>query len=457
VDVVVRLLAKREEWNMESKTKSLVSQSHTPTTANKETRAEAESKSVARKGTFAVLRVPSFAWYLAGTTFSNAAQWVQGVTLSWLVYDLTSSGTSLGTLNLVRSIATVGLAPIAGVAVDRLPRRGLLYATSIWLFSLSFVLGLILLGNPTVVWPLFLFSLLGGVGQAVSMPLRQTIVFSIVPRSQAPSAVALVHTGWAVMRSIGPAIGGFLLLWFGPAGNFFVQAGAYALVTLTIVKLNLPPGKSNAQKAKIRGSFSEGLQYILSEPTTLAFVLMGWVLPLFIIPNFSALPPIYAKDVFHGGPDTLGTLLSAVGIGGIVGGFVTASLGKLERRGLVQLASLLFLGLTFIAFAVSTELWMGLVLMGLAGFFEMIYLTTNATLLQLSIPDELRGRVTGITSLRSGLMPVGAFIAGIGADLVGPRTMTLILGGITAAIAVIVYLASPLVREYRLSQALEQS
>jgi MFS family permease len=416
---------------------------------------ETGPRSVARDGPFAVLGVPSFAWFLVGTTLTNAAQWIQSVTLSWLVYDLTSSGTMLGTLNLVRSIATLGLATFAGVAIDRLPRRGLLYATSIWLCAISFGFGLVLLGNPTFVWPLFLFSFLGGVGQAVSMPLRQTVVFSIVPRSLAPSAVALVQTGWAVMRSLGPAIGGFMLLWFGPAGNFFVQAGAYALVALTIIKLNLPYAKPSVEQAKARGSFREGWKYVISEPTTLAFMLMSWVLPLFVIPNFNALPPIYAKDVFSGGPDTLGTLLSAVGVGGIVGGFVTASLGKLDRRGLLQLASLLLLSLSFIALAISAQLWVALVCMALAGFFEMIYLTTNTTLLQLSIPDALRGRVTGIASLRSGLTPVGAFIAGIGADLVGPRTMTLIFGGMIGAIAVIVYLASPLIREYRLSQAMD--
>jgi predicted MFS family arabinose efflux permease len=257
------------------------------------------------------------------------------------------------------------------------------------------------------------------------------------------------------MRSIGPAIGGFLLLWFGPAGNFFVQAGAYVLVALTIVKLKLPYERPAAKHAQPHGSFVEGWKYVISHPTTLAFLLMGWVLPLFIIPNFSALPPIYAKDVFEGGPDTLGTLLSAVGVGGIIGGFVTASLGKLERRGLLQLASLLLLGLSFMAFAVSTKLWMAILFIALAGFLEMFYLTTNQTMLQLSIPDKLRGRVTGIVSLSSGLMPVGAFIAGIGADLVGPRTMTLIFSGVLVAIAVIVYLASPIIREYRLSQALE--
>jgi len=424
----------------------------------------AEPEPELRSGPFAALHAPSFAWYLAGTTLTNSAQWVQSVTLSWLVYDLTSSGTALGTVNLMRSIATLGLAPLVGVAIDRLPKRRLLYGTSIWLCAVSLGFGLALLwGDLLVVWPLFLYSLLGGIGQAFSMPLRQTVVFSIVPRRLAPGAVALVQTGWAVMRSLGPAIGGFLLLWFGPAGNFLVQAGAYALVTLTILKLRLPYENLRADEthagtqtaAKAGGGFREGLKYILSEPTTLAFLLLSWVLPLFIIPNFNALPPIYAKDVFEGGPDTLGTLLSAVGIGGIVGGFVTASLGKLERRGMVQLVSLLLLGLSFVAFAFATELWTGLILMALAGFFEMIYLTTNSTLLQLSIPDALRGRVTSVTSLRSGLTPVGAFVAGIGADLVGPRTMTLIFSAIIVVIAVTVYLFAPIVREYRLSVAME--
>ena len=287
------------------------------------------------------------------------------------------------------------------------------------------------------------------------MPLSQTVVFTIVPRSLAPNAVALVQTGWAVMRSIGPAIGGFLILWFGPAGNFFVQAGAYALVSFTIFKLNLPGDKLEAQKARSRGSVREGLAYIASNATTRAFLLMSFVLPLFIIPNFNALPPIYAKDVFAGGPETLGLLLSAIGVGGIAGGFLTASLGRQDRRGLLQLAALLLLSFSLIGFALSTVLWSALVFMALAGFFEMIFLTTNMTLLQLSIPDSLRGRVTGIVSLRSGLMPVGAFIAGIGADLVGPQTMTLVLGGITGTIAVIVFFASPIIREHRLSKAME--
>ena len=322
------------------------------------------------------------------------------------------------------------------------------------MFAISFGFGIVLLVDSTVVWPLFLFSFLGGIAQAVSIPLRQTLVFSIVPRSLAPSAVALVQTGWAVMRSIGPAIGGFLILWVGPAGNFFVQAVAYALVAVTILKLNLPNRGIDVARSKQSGGFREGWDFIKEHPITRAFLFMGWVLPLFIIPNFGALTPIYAKDVFSGGPETLGLLLSAIGIGGILGGFLTASLGQLDRRGLLQLASLLLTSLSLIAFALTTSLWVAFVCFVFAGFFEMIYLTTNQTLLQLSIPDDLRGRVTGIVSLNAGLFPVGALIAGVGADLVGPQVMTLLLSGSAAVLAIIVFFASPTIRNYSLSAEL---
>jgi predicted MFS family arabinose efflux permease len=286
------------------------------------------------------------------------------------------------------------------------------------------------------------------------MPLRQTIIFVLVPRSLAPSAVALVQTGWAVMRSLGPAIGGFLILWVGPQGNFFVQAGAYALVALTILKLNFPPERSTLSGGAARGNLMDGLNYVIKEPTTRAFLLMGWVLPLFIIPNYSALPPIYAKDVFGGGPDTLGALLSAVGIGGIFGGFVSAMLSRFERRGLIQLASLLLLSLSLIGVGLTSVFWISLLCLAVSGFFEMIYLTSNQTLLQLSIPDALRGRVTGIVTLNMGLMPIGALIAGVGADFFGPQVMTLILSSIAGLIAVIVYFFSPTIRDYRLSTAM---
>ncbi len=394
------------------------------------------------------MKRPNFTWFLGGTTLTNAAQWIQGVTLNWLIFDITSSGTILGLLNLVRSFATVGLAPIAGVAIDKIDRKKLLYVTSTWLLIITLAFGLALLGNPKIILLLFLFSFLGGVAQAISNPLRQTLVFSVLPRHLVPTGVALVQTGWAVMRSIGPALGGYLILWVGPAGNFFVQAGAYALVLLTILKLNLPFAQQETESTGSKDSLLEGWKYVKSHRDTRNFILMSMMLPLLIIPNFNALPPIYAKNVFNGGPDTLGLLLSAIGVGGIVGGIFVASLGKFKRRGLLQIIALLLISVAFFGVSLSTHLATTMIFMAIAGFCEIIFITSNTTLIQLSIPDEVRGRVMGIVTLRAGITPLGGVFAGFSADLIGPRYTTMVFAALIALIAIAILVSSPHIRNH---------
>jgi MFS family permease len=406
-------------------------------------------------GTFAALRQPSFGLFLLGATLSNAGQWIQQVTLGWLVYDLTGSGTALGTVNLVRSSAGVVMAPVAGIVTDRVNRRLLMLGSSLWLFTITFTLALLLSFGWIEVWYLFVFAALAGAAQTFDRPIRQVATFDLVPRAVAPNAVALLQTGWSVTRLLAPALGGVLLLWFGPAGNFFVQAAAYVLIAVSIIWIRFPsrPVSSRRHGAARRG-LGAGLAYAFHEPTTRTFLLMGWVLPLFIIPTFSALPPIYAKDVFHGGPETLGLLMASVGLGGIAGGVFAASLGSFERRGLVQLSSLAGTGLALIAFALSPTLWLALPMLSLAGAFETVFITTNQTLLQLSVPDDMRGQVSSVVSLNVAIGPIGAIFAGTGADLVGPHTITVVLSAIAVAITLAAYPRSKTIREYRLSQAL---
>jgi MFS family permease len=194
---------------------------------------------------------------------------------------------------------------------------------------------------------------------------------------------------------------------------------------------------------------------VAKERSTRTFMLMGFLLPLFIIPIYTVVPPIYAVDVFHGGPEVLGFLLSSVGVGGIAGGVVVTLLGRVERRGLIQAGSLFLTGLTLIGFAFSTTLPVALVMFALSGFFEMIFLTTNQTLLQLSIPDNLRGRVTAVVNLNVVLNPLGGLVAGAGSDLFGgPKIITIALAGTAAVIAVLAYFGSSTIRNYRMSHAI---
>jgi len=409
-------------------------------------------------GPLASFRIRNFRFLITGTTLSNAAQWIQQVTLNWLVYDMTGSGTILGSINLVRAVATLGIIPIAGLLIDRLNRKMLMMMTNGWLFIITFVLGLLLILGQAHISFIFVFVFLGGLSQAVDMSLRQVVIFDLVPREYTPNAVALVQTGWGLMRSIGPAIGGYLILFIGAGGNFLVQASAYVLIAFSIMQIQFPVKKQGNVPSSPLRNIKEGLQYAIKQRVTRTFMMMGWILPLFIIPNFVALPAIYAKDVFHGGPGTLGILLASIGLGSFIGGLFTASLGRFERRGLLQLVALFLLCLSLIGFAFSTELWQALGLLAISGFFEMIFLTTNQTLLQLSIPDHIRGRVTSVVNLNSALSPLGSFLAGVGSDLMGgPKWVTVILCGIAAGIAILVLIFSKTVRDYNLSREISSN
>jgi ENTS family enterobactin (siderophore) exporter len=197
------------------------------------------------------------------------------------------------------------------------------------------------------------------------------------------------------------------------------------------------------------------MRYVAKERVTRSFVFLGFILPLFTTPIVTILPPIYAVKVFHGGADVLGILLASIGVGGIFGGVVTAYLSRLERWGLVQLVSIFLLSLSLLAFAFSTKLWVALLFLSLGGFFEVISIATNQILLQLSITDDLRGRVTSVITLNAALGILSGLVAGVGSDLLGgPKIITIVFAGTAAIMCIIVLLASSTVRNYRLSQGI---
>jgi MFS family permease len=409
-------------------------------------------------GTFASLRIHNFRMLFAGTTLSNAAQWIQQIALSWLIYDITGSGTILGTVNLIRSIASLSMIPVAGILIDTIKRRNLMMINNTWLLVVTAGFGLLLLLGFDQMIYVFLFAILGGVVGTIDNTLRQVIMFDLLPRYLTPNGMALIQTGWSLMRSFGPTLGSFILLWLGAGGNFMVQAGAYVLIIFTILKIRFPEKiTTTTEKSSPLKNIKDGMRYIKNERVTRTIMMMGFVLPLLIIPTFTVLPPIYAVEIFGDeSGKVLGFLMASVGLGGIFGGFVTASLGHMERRGLLQLGSLFFLSLSLVGFALSKVLIVSLLFLVLAGFFEIIFLTTNQTLLQLSIPDDLRGRVTSVVNLNMVLQPLGGLIAGAGSDLLGgPKMITIVMAGLAALVVVIILFISPTIRNYRLSQAIK--
>ena len=429
-----------------------------PDSAQKRTIPEAvvvSSDSNLKVGTFASLRIRNFRLLLIGHMLSVAGQWIQQLTINWLVYNMTGSGTILGSINMVRTVSSLGMIPAGGVLIDRVNRRNLMVMTNIWMLIIALGLGFILLTGHTQIYYLFIFAALAGIMQTLHNNLRQVAVFDLVPREVTPNAVPLLLTGGGIMRSFGPAVGGFIILWFRPAGNFFIQAGAYALIAITIMQLKWPARTFTSVKSSPLQNIREGIKYVAKERVTRTFMLMGFILPFLTVPITTILPPIYVKDVFHGGPEILGIMLAPIGVGGIFGGIFTASLARVERRGMLQLAALLLHSMCLVMFAFSTKLWVAMIYLGLGGFFEAIFLTTNQTLLQLSIPDDLRGRVISIVNLSTALAFLGGLVAGVGSDIFhGPKMISIILAGIAAGLAILIFLFSPTVRNYRLSHGI---
>ncbi|MBN2240538.1 MAG: MFS transporter [Dehalococcoidales bacterium] len=409
-------------------------------------------------GTFSSLKYTNFRYLFAGTTLSNASQWLIQVTLSWLVYDITGSGTMVGTANMLRSVSALIMIPFAGILIDRLSHRKILLINNSWMFTLTLTMALLLIfGYDNMVFVLA-FSFLAGFARTIDNALRQVLVFGLLPRTHTPNGMALIQTGWSLMRSFGPAIGGFLLAWSGAGGNFLIQTSLYVLILITIMRIKFPERKVAQVDASPIENIKEGLRYIKKERTIQVFMVLGFTLPLLVVPIYTILPPIYAAEVF-GDPSgtTQGLLMAAVGVGGIFGGFVTASLGSFERRGLLQIGAMFMVGMSLIGFALSDTLPLSLLFLALSGFFEIIFLVTNQTMMQLAIPDEIRGRVTSVVNLNMAINPLGNMAIGIGSDLLGgPKGITIVFSCILAAVMILFLVFSSTVRNYRLSKAMNK-
>lgn len=420
-----------------------------------------DSKLSGGLGTFQAFQYRNYRFLWIGDLFTAAAQWIQQTSVSWVVYDMTGSGSVLGAINAMRLIPTLLISPIAGVATDRLHRNRIIATSQLAMFFMTFILAIGLAFDVVEIWHLFVFTLLIGVAQTFNMPARQTFVFDLVPRNVIPNAVALSWLAFSLARSIGPALGGLMIVVFGPANNFFLQSVAYLSVMTTVLMIRVPPAEPKPAGKRFFHDLKEGYSFALKEPRARLMVLMTVISPLFIIPLHWALLPIFAKKVFDGDAATLGVLVGAIGFGGLFGGLLTASLNKVDRRGLLQLVSVLvFAGseATFSIIALVTgNLFLAIPFLVTAGAAESLYTTTNTSVLQLLAPENMRGSMTSILQMSFVFVPIGSLWVGFGADQFGAPAMGIATTLTAFSIGLAMLLFSPRMRELRLSHLTRQS
>ena len=377
----------------------------------------------------------------------SAGQWIQQVTLGWLLYDLTGSAVLLGALNGVRALPFLVAGPIAGVAADRLDRKKLMLNTQYVLVVTAIGMGALVASGYLQPWHLFIFTLVTGIAWAFNEPVRQSLVPAMVPKHELMNAVALNSIGFNLNKVLGPALGGVLIAAFGASGNFFVQSAAYTGVLLMIYWMQVPPASGEARKSSALANLKEGFAYVWSNPTVLAIMALAYVPRVFAVP-YQTLMPVFQKDVLRVGPEGLGLLMAAPGAGAVLAVLLLASTGHgARRKGLLLLWSLIFLGAFLILFSRMTSFPLALLMLFGVGGFQIAFMATTNTLLQLLVPDALRGRVMSLYMLDRGLMPVGALTAGIAAHVIGAPATVATMGGVVIVLALLISWRVPVLRK----------
>jgi len=377
------------------------------------------------------------------------SQWIQHAALGWAVYEITGSGTLLGAVMGARAIPMVLLTPVSGMAADRYDRRRLMQASQGVAAAVSLAFGAALALEIISTWMLFAFTVAMGASNVMDRPARFTTAFELVPREIAVKAVALNTIGFSLARVLGPAVAGYMIAAVGGAGSFFLQGILYAASGFMVLLVAFPKRAHPPAQRSAFADMLEGLRFAASSPRTRVLLAVG-LLPFFLlIPVFGTLYPIYAKDEFGVGPAGLGLLLTAVGVGGTLGGFIANALGRAERQGLIQSVWVVVMAASIIGVALSSSFALALVFSVVGGAAEMAHASSNMAMLQIGAPEAMRGRISALLMLNPAFISLGALVAGPLSDAAGVRNASIILAAAALAAIVLLYLVSPVLRELR--------
>lgn len=363
--------------------------------------------------TFASFRYPNYRLLWTSTLMASAGNWMQQVTIGWLTFHLTQDPLTTGAVLGLRGVPFLVAGPLGGVLADRMDRRKLLIATQIYLAALGALFALLVWSDSLAVWHLYAFTFSFGAGWAMNNPLRQAMVANAVPREYMMNAIALNSAAFQITRIIGPALGGLLIALVGPSTNFLLQAVAFSLVALLVWPLRVPQDDySPSARQSVLSNFREGVAYALKTPIILALILLGMIPSLFLMSFVNGVMPVFAAQVLQDPDRGLGLLLSAFGLGALIGTVSLASLGAARRKGLMLLAAAIGAALATMLFATTSTLPAAMAVITLLGAMHMFYMATNNTLIQSIVPDTLRGRVLSLFMLDFALTSLGAAMAG---------------------------------------------
>ena len=348
-------------------------------------------------------------WF--GACASSVGTWMQIVAQAWLVYDLSKSGFLLGLDMFLGGIPIFLFSLFGGVIADRFERRRVLLASQWVQMASAFTLTLLVVFHLVHVWEILGLSFVSGFAQAFGGPAYLALIPTLVKKEDMPNAIALNSIQFNTATVIGPMLGGVAMVKFGNAWCFGLNGLSFLapILSLSMLNIRMIPEKTTES---VLDSMKEGFRFIRQHGAMEALMVLAFSMTALGVPSRTFLP-IFAKQVFHRGPETYTMFLSVAGAGSVLGALTVAGLGNVSRKGKIALAMLILMGLGITAFALSHSLALTFVLLFLNGASMVGVFSMVTSLVQLVVTNEMRGRVMSAYNFAfRGGMPMGNLVAG---------------------------------------------
>jgi MFS family permease len=405
---------------------------------------------VARPRRFSALANRNFALLWIGLAISNSGSWMQMVAQGLLVYDLTHSPFWLGVVGAARAVSMIVLPPMGGVLADRLPRLKLLKITQSLSLLVQIVLATLVGLGVVQVWQIIALAFLSGAVNAFDQPTRQALLPDLVKREDLTNAIALNSAVWQGSALIGPSLAGLVITGFSLAAAFYLNALTFSAVLIALFLMKGVPEYSGGPR-RTRGlldDLREGLRYAGKTRLVLTLLVMAAITSIFGR-SYQHLLPVFAREVLGRGATGLGLMMSAPGAGTLVGAMLLGALGDVRRKGLVFFAGIFALSVLLIGFTLSRSFVLTLAILFLVGVAAIIFSTMMATMLQLTAPAQMRGRVMSlVTVAMQGFNPIGAMLVGALATAIGTPAAVALAASIVSVAALLAMIRAPDVRDF---------
>ncbi len=375
---------------------------------------------------FRAMQHRNFQLFIAGQLISLIGTWMQTTAQLWLVYKLTGSAALLGVFGFASQVPMLFLSSIGGYVGDHYDRRRGVIATQTVSMILAFTLSALKLTEAINKWELIGIAFLVGIVNAFDVPIRQAFFVQMVGKEDLPNAIALNSSIFNGARAVGPAIAGFAIVRIGEGWCFFLNGLSFAAVIVALLLMRIEPREIKPSTDSPLRSFVQGFQFAMSDLPVRSALLLLSVLSLFGL-QYAVFLPIYANDILKGGARALGLLMSAAGVGAVLGALQFAA--RTHYRGLARwiAATSTTCAVGLIIFSQARVFWLCTLVLFVVGFAATSQMAATNTLIQNRVPDELRSRVMAVyATMFMGVQPIGALIAGGLAKRIGaPYTLTI--------------------------------